>query len=62
MRQVVLTIKEKPRERSKTIAAIWAKMLARVAFRILGLSRILMSSLRVLFARSEAERIFLISL
>jgi len=62
IRQVVLTIKEKPRDRSKAIAAIWASMLALVALRILGLSRIWMSSLRVLLARSEAERIFLIFL
>ena len=57
--QVVLTIKEKARLRRRTIAAIWARVLAVLALRILGLSRILRSSFMVLLERSEAGRSFL---
>ncbi len=61
-RLVVLTIKEKVRLSSKTMAAIWARILDLDALRTLGLSRILRSSLIVLLDRSDAERAFLISL
>ncbi len=62
-RFVVLTIKEKVRLSSKTMAAIWASMLDLDAFRTLGLSSPPQAdSLMVLLDRSEAERIFLISL
>jgi len=61
-RFVVLTIKEKVRLSSKTMAAICARILDLDALRTLGLSRILRSSLMVLLDRSDAERIFLIFL
>ncbi len=53
-RLVVLTIKEKVRLSSKTIAAIWAWILDLDALRTLGLSRILRSSLIVLLDRSAS--------
>ena len=60
--QVVLTTKVNALTSSKAIAAIWARLFAREAWRTLGLWSILISSFRVEFERSEAERIFLISL
>ena len=41
------------------MAAIWARMVALLALRTLGLSKILKSSLIVLLERSEAGRSFL---
>ena len=57
-RFVVLTKKEKVRLSSKAMAAICARILDLDAFRTLGLSRILRSSLIVLLDRSDAERAF----
>lgn len=60
--QVVLAAKENSLTRSKAIAVIWDRIFALQRFIIRGLPNILISSLRVLFALSEAERIFLVSL
>ncbi|KAF0117561.1 MAG: hypothetical protein FD151_2336 [bacterium] len=56
-RVVILTIKEKALLRRMTMAVIWARMAALLAFKILGLRRILVSSLAALLIRSEAERV-----
>ena len=61
MRLVDFAIKEKARLRSNTMAAICARILALHPLITLGFSRILRSSFKVLFARSEADLIFLIS-
>lgn len=58
---VVLIMKEKARLSRRTMAAIWAKISDLEPLRTLGLSMILRSSFKVLFARSEADLNFLIS-
>jgi len=59
---VVLTMNESARLSSKVIAAICANMFALNRFKTLGFSSILMSSLMVLLARSDADRSFLMTL
>ena len=53
---------ESARLSSKVIPAIWPRMLDLKRFKTRGFSRILMSSLRVLLARSAADRNFLMVL
>ena len=59
---VILTMNESARLSSKVIPAIWPSMLDLKPFKTRGFSRILISSLMVLLARSEADRIFLMVL
>lgn len=59
---VVLTTNESARLSNRVMPAIWARMLALKWFRTLGFSSILISSLIVLLARSEADRRFLMTL
>jgi hypothetical protein len=56
--QVVLTTKENPRTRSKTIAAIWDRVFALARSITRGLSKILISSFRVEFERSKRTAFF----
>ena len=56
---MILTIKEKALLIRRAMVASCPRMLALCSLRILGLSRIFRSSLRVLLVRSEAERNFL---